>query len=385
MAGLIGRAPLTYPLTGNVYQSLTILDTGSGTYTVPEGVRQIVVTAIGGGGGGGGCASTPAADYAAAGGGGAGGMVIKSIIGPASSYTYSVGAAGAAPAAGANNGGTGGNTTFSGTGVSLTANGGIGGTGSVARNIGNGQGENGGSGGTATGGDVNIPGEGGGKGQGAGTQTRGHGGAGGNTIYGSGGRALVNNGNTGQVQGEDATGIGAGGSGSVQGESNAALAGSAGAPGVIIIEEYYEINSTVDFTSYIASQAEAQAGSNNLKLMTPLRTEEHDLVRPQTQKAWANFQGSGTATILESYNHTSVTDLGVGWFTLTMTNAMATVNYAIQVSGPDTSDNTTKHIYTVGTHVASITSTLYPIDASLSTLAYYDPPFCGTTVNGDLA
>lgn len=89
--------------------AIAVLTSGSGNWTVPDGVYRIKVTAVGGGGGGG------------AGGGNF-------------------------------NGGAGGNTTFS----TLTANGGAGGTGSAS-----GTGAPG-AGGAASGGDFNISGGSGG-------------------------------------------------------------------------------------------------------------------------------------------------------------------------------------------------------------------------------
>ena len=79
--------------------AIAVLASGSGNWTVPDGVYRIKVTAIGGGGGGEGNST---------------------------------------------NGGSGGNTTFS----TLTANGGTGGNSN-----------NGGTGGTASGGDINVAGQ----------------------------------------------------------------------------------------------------------------------------------------------------------------------------------------------------------------------------------
>jgi hypothetical protein len=46
-------------------------------------------------------------------------------------------------------------------------------------------------------------------------------------------------------------------------------------------------------------------------------------------KAWVNFNGTGTPAIRASYNVSSITDNGVGDYTVNFTTAMADVNYAV--------------------------------------------------------
>ena len=46
-------------------------------------------------------------------------------------------------------------------------------------------------------------------------------------------------------------------------------------------------------------------------------------------RAWVSFQGTGTVTIRGSGNVTSITDNGVGDFTVNLTNAMQDANYTI--------------------------------------------------------
>lgn len=46
-------------------------------------------------------------------------------------------------------------------------------------------------------------------------------------------------------------------------------------------------------------------------------------------KAWVNFNGTGTLSIRDSYNVTSVTDDGSGAFTINFANALANINYVI--------------------------------------------------------
>jgi hypothetical protein len=56
-----------------------------------------------------------------------------------------------------------------------------------------------------------------------------------------------------------------------------------------------------------------------------------------TAKAWVNFNGTGVVAIRDSFNVTSITDNGVGDYTINFTTAMANANYAWAVgsgSGP---------------------------------------------------
>ena len=45
-------------------------------------------------------------------------------------------------------------------------------------------------------------------------------------------------------------------------------------------------------------------------------------------KAWINFNGTGTIAERDSFNNASITDNGTGDYTVTITSAMANVNYA---------------------------------------------------------
>jgi hypothetical protein len=53
-------------------------------------------------------------------------------------------------------------------------------------------------------------------------------------------------------------------------------------------------------------------------------------------KAWVNFNGVGTVAIRASYNVSSITDNGVGDYTVNFTNAFADANYAAVMSAETT-------------------------------------------------
>lgn len=81
-----------------------------------------------------------------------------------------------------------------------------------------------------------------------------------------------------------------------------------------------------------ASQAEAEGGSENTKMMTALRTRQAiDARVPQAAlaKAWVNFNGVGTVTIRNAYNVTSITDNGTGDYTVNYSSAIGGTNAAL--------------------------------------------------------
>ncbi|HGV4074782.1 TPA: phage tail protein [Enterobacter kobei] len=207
--------------------------TSSGNYTPTLGTKKIKVTVIGGGGGSGGVPATTSFQYAASGGGAAGSSVVSLIDVSTLTFplSYTIGAGGA-PGAGApvtTNGGPGGTTTFG----PLTAPGGNGSVYGALVNQGNtGISGNATPGAIGTGGNIlNMRGS-----------------AGGyaflfsaNTISGYGGDSLLGKGGFGvgfpPVR-SLGTGYGSGGSGVAINLSSAAIDGTAGTAGVIIVEEY---------------------------------------------------------------------------------------------------------------------------------------------------
>jgi len=66
---------------------------------------------------------------------------------------------------------------------------------------------------------------------------------------------------------------------------------------------------------------------------TTLNTDEIvDTNSNQICKAWVNFNGNGTVAIRDSHNVSSITDNGVGDYTINFTNNMANTNYAINLA-----------------------------------------------------
>jgi hypothetical protein len=203
---------------------------GSATYTPTPGTNSVIVRVIGGGGGSGGAPATGAAQFSMGCAGGAGAVSRKRLTTGFSGVTVTVGAAGAAGASGAA-GGAGGTSSF---GALVTCTGGTGGSALAAASSAGGASSIM-AGGTATGGDENING-GASKynfisASFAGTVANG----GDCPGYGAGGGGVFITVNTAT---QSPTGFGAGAGGLCLGASLAATLGVAGAPGLVLVEEY---------------------------------------------------------------------------------------------------------------------------------------------------
>jgi hypothetical protein len=71
---------------------------------------------------------------------------------------------------------------------------------------------------------------------------------------------------------------------------------------------------------------------------------------PGTAKAWVNFNGTGTVAIRASYNVSSITDNGVGNYTVNLTTALVDTNFAVTIGTINfgTNTNTATNIHQGG-------------------------------------
>jgi hypothetical protein len=76
-------------------------------------------------------------------------------------------------------------------------------------------------------------------------------------------------------------------------------------------------------------------------------------------RAWVNFNGTGTVAIRASFNVSSITDNGVGDYTVNFTNAMPDANYSVTALG-------TWAGFTTSTNLAN-TIIAYPTPISYTT------------------
>ncbi len=92
----------------------------------------------------------------------------------------------------------------------------------------------------------------------------------------------------------------------------------------------------------------------------------------QAVKAWVNFNGQGTVAIRASYGVSSISDLGLGNFTINFTTAMVDANYSA-VAAQDISTSFSNSVmlaaYTTTTirfYVYSGNAMVDPVNASLA-------------------
>lgn len=96
----------------------------------------------------------------------------------------------------------------------------------------------------------------------------------------------------------------------------------------------------------VASQSEMEAATSNTVVVTPGTFKYH----PGATKGRARiYHSSGTPTLLESDNISSLTDIGVGQITVNHTSAFSTANYAMPASGVTASSVYYLPILTAGT------------------------------------
>jgi hypothetical protein len=211
---------------GTVYNlfAYTSPTTWDATTKIAAGLKAIKVTVVGAGGNGG--AAGPTGNNAGFGGGGAGGAAIEYV--PASNITPGNKTVTAGP--GTNSFGPWGTATPNSPTATVSAT-----AGSAASGGSSGQ-TSGAAGGVGSGGAVNIAGGGGG----AGAAQTFYGGAGGNSLLGAGAAGVCAPQTAGTVGvGQAGGNYGGGGGGASKAGPSPAAAGGTGAPGVVIVEEFY--------------------------------------------------------------------------------------------------------------------------------------------------
>lgn len=97
-------------------------------------------------------------------------------------------------------------------------------------------------------------------------------------------------------------------------------------------------------------------------------------------KAWVNFNGTGTVAIRAAFNVSSITDNGVGDYTVNFTSAMVDANYAIvnTTGNGSSADATAAGNYYSNTNTATacrclayVTSSAAVADAPMFTVAIF--------------
>ena len=93
-------------------------------------------------------------------------------------------------------------------------------------------------------------------------------------------------------------------------------------------------------------------------------------------RAWVNFNGIGTIALSESGNVSSITDDGVGLYTVNFATAMPDANYAISGAAQALTSGGILNIYAQSSNPSPLTTSSCPVAVTTNTGTKYD----GSTV-----
>ena len=92
-------------------------------------------------------------------------------------------------------------------------------------------------------------------------------------------------------------------------------------------------------------------------------------------RAWVNFNGTGTVAIRASGNVSSITDNGVGDYTVNLTTAMPDANYAALVTGGIPNGNTVSVNESITTARTALLFRMFAIQAAATDLSVLNVAF----------
>jgi hypothetical protein len=95
-------------------------------------------------------------------------------------------------------------------------------------------------------------------------------------------------------------------------------------------------------------------------------------------RAWVNFNGTGTVAIRGSFNVSSITDNGVGNYTVNFTNAMPDANYAISATARSSQNSTNQYFVSIGEPDTG--RTVSAVTVSYGTTPISDPAYVSVVV-----
>ena len=99
-------------------------------------------------------------------------------------------------------------------------------------------------------------------------------------------------------------------------------------------------------------------------------------------KSWVHFNGSGTVSIYDSFNVSSITDSGTGKYIVNMSITMPNINYAVVSDGRfNTADGLGTNI--ISTRRTAFTTTTFGLRSATSSSTANDSEFVCAVVFGD--
>jgi len=136
-------------------------------------------------------------------------------------------------------------------------------------------------------------------------------------------------------------------------------------------------------TKEMATELLAVAGTSDLKSLavdTPVVMKDSAGTEVgQLCTAWVNFNGTGVVAIRDSFNVGSITDNGVGNYTINFTNAMANANYAATAGIIQAGTAAESGVFTTRSTTQLTVNTKYMYS---TTITWWDPIDVGVTVHG---
>jgi len=84
-----------------------------------------------------------------------------------------------------------------------------------------------------------------------------------------------------------------------------------------------------EISASVRIQLRYRSGSGDFEIIQILKTQA------SVSKAWVNFDGTGVVAIRDSFNVSSITDIGVGVYDINFTNNMPNINYSYSGSAGD--------------------------------------------------
>lgn len=142
-------------------------------------------------------------------------------------------------------------------------------------------------------------------------------------------------------------------------------------------------------TLEIASTAEAQAGTDDTKAISPLKMREgfnaSGSAPVYANRAWVNFNGTGTVAIRASGNVSSITDNGVGDYTVNFLISLEDTNYAPTFGGKNPNNTNNAYNMFIGIHpldVGSVNS--LRLRATATVLVSSASPELSSSIDADI-
>jgi len=122
---------------------------------------------------------------------------------------------------------------------------------------------------------------------------------------------------------------------------------------------------------------------NNLQNASGSSNSTPEEIQQGRAKAWVNFDGTGTPSISEDYNVSSITDEGTGQYTITFDSSQPNANYVVAGTGTWSSLSWGLHITVDGATIATSGFKIHTVYTNSSNFNNTDCKIAMVTIFGD--